>query len=160
MKLNLVMRLGIVALMGILLITACSKKSSSSKPKTTYITSASWKFSQAGLDLDSNGTLDLPIPAVYLQTCDIDNIYTFKSDGTGIEDEGASKCTATDPQTTPFSWSLINNDTEINFSTSIFAGLGGSAKIIEVNDSKFTVSKKLAVPGYTALQSVIVVMVH
>lgn len=159
MKINMVMRFSIVALAGILFIAACSKKSSS-KAKAAYITSASWKFSQAGLDLDSNGTIDFPAPAGYVPACSTDNIFTFKSDGSGTEDEGATKCTATDPQTTPFNWSLINNDTEINFSTSIIAGVGGSAKIIEVNDSKFVVSKKVAAPGFSALQNVIVVMVH
>jgi hypothetical protein len=160
MKITMILKLAMAALVVVISVAACSKKSSSDKTKTAYLTSAPWKFSQASVDLDSNGTGDLQIPAIYLQACDIDDIYTLKADNTGIADEGPTKCDPAAAQTTSFNWNLQNNDTEITFSTLIFAGVGGSAKIIELNDTRFLISKKLAVPGYAAPQAVILTMLH
>jgi Lipocalin-like domain len=42
--------------------------------------------------------------------CDKDDFISFTSDGKGVSDEGPLKCSASDPQTTPFTWVFSNTE--------------------------------------------------
>lgn len=159
MKLSILKTVLFIALPSLSLLVSCGK-SNPAKSKVELITASSWKYSTAGVDQDANGTVDLPLPTGTLATCDTDNVITFKSDNTGVVDEGATKCSASLPQTNPFTWSLKNNDTDLNISTSVFAGIGGDAKIIELTDSKFTLSKQITMQGIPFPVTVIVTLVH
>ena len=112
---------------------SCKKSSGSSKTKTTYLTQTSWKIQSLGIDANKDGTVDYDITNS-LTACQLDNIYTFKSDGTGTTDEGATKCNSTDPQTTPFTWAFKSNETIMsgNFGIS-----NGDANITTLNDTNF-----------------------
>jgi hypothetical protein len=148
---------GIFAFVICLALIACHK--SDKKPSnTSLVTSTTWKYSDAGIDQDNNGTKDFSLPPGTLQSCDLDNTITFKSDGTGVVDEGATKCDAADPQTIPFTWNFTNNETTINFSTAVIAGIGGEAKIIELSSNKLTLSKQVNYSG--VLVTVIVFLTH
>jgi len=91
-----------IVLLFSLLFANCKKSSSDkTKTKTELITQTSWKFDNAkvsGVDVSS-----------FLQTCETDNILSFSSNGTGVVDEGATKCNSGDPQTNPFNWSFTTN---------------------------------------------------
>ena len=154
------MKKSLYTLSALLLLTfsACQKSGDDGMPnnpdKTQLITSSAWKYSNAGLDNDNNGTKDMDIPAGLVTSCDTDNTLTFKSDNTGIMNEGATKCTPTDPQSVNFTWNFTNNGNSMNVSTAFFPGLDGEAKIIELSSSKLTISK--TVQGFT----VIVFFIH
>jgi len=138
----------------------CQKSSSggSKKSKTDLLSAATWKFDHAGLDLDNNGTIDSPLPAGILQPCDTDGSLTFSSNGTGVGDEGPTKCNAANPQTVNFTWSLKNNETIINFSGVLFGGLTGDVKLISVTDSQLMLEKD--VTNATITVNIIVVLKH
>ena len=140
---------------------SCQKSSGSggtNKTKTELLTSSKWVYDHAGLDLDNNGTIDSPVPAGVLQACDTDGSLTFNSNGTGVGDEGPTKCNATDPQTVNFTWSLKNNETIINFSGVLFGGLSGDVKLISITDSQLSLEK--AVNTGTIAVNVVVVLKH
>ena len=62
--------------------------------------------------------------------CEKDNIYTFKTNGVYIDDEGATKCDPADPQiVTTSTWALIENDTKLVYA-------GDTAIINEISSSK------------------------
>ena len=140
--------------------SSCSKKSEPVASKASLITTSTWKFSDAGIDQDVNGTIDSPFPAGTLQNCQTDFIITFKSDKTGIMDEGAAKCVSTDPQTTPFTWDFANNETELTISANILAGFGGKTKIIELSATKLVLATTVTAPGFPITIPVTVIMVH
>ncbi len=150
---------GLIVAAGLLSLGAC-KKSSSEKTKEALLTSGAWKYSTAGYDLDNNGTVDGVLPAGVVQVCELDNTVTFKSDKTGIVDEGGSKCDAASPQTTTFTYILGNNDTEITFSNVIFIGIDGTVKILELTDAKMVLSKQISIAGFPLPIPVIVTLVH
>jgi PBP1b-binding outer membrane lipoprotein LpoB len=154
------MKLISVIVLVALLAPGCSKSGDKAVSRAQLITSSSWKYSSAGVDQDANGTVDFALPAGTLQTCDIDNVVTFKSDNTGIVDEGPTKCDPSLPQQTPFTWSLKNNDADFNFSAPVIAGVGGDAKIIELTSSKFSLSKQVTVSGIPFPVTVIVTLTH
>ena len=71
------------------------------------------------------------------EECEKDNIYTFKTDNTYIEDEGATKCDSGDPQIIVTStWSLINNNTRLVYD-------GDTATIKELSSTKMVLESQV-----------------
>ena len=143
-------------------IPACQKSASgggtSAKTKTELISKSTWRFDHAGLDLDNNGTIDSPLPAGVLENCDTDGTLTFNSNGTGVGDEGATKCDAADPQTANFNWSFKNGETVISITNITFGGLSGDFKLVSLTESEFTLEKTVSSMGLTV--NVVVVLKH
>lgn len=144
MKKQLILLTSFVAIIFIL-INACSKSNSNSTTPDTkmqLLTQSSWKYDTAGLDNNNDGLIDAPFPTGYgLSSCETDNILTLKSDGTGTVDEGATKCNATDPQTTSFTWSLDSAQTAIVLSDTIFSVISGNVKITSISSTSLHLEK-------------------
>ena len=100
----LVAMLGVFAL---LLTTSCNKDDDATPDKAKLLTNGSWKMSAMTVDppIDWFG---IPVTDVFakLPTCVTDDFAVFKTNGTVIYDEGASKCEPADPQTSNGTWSL------------------------------------------------------
>jgi len=136
------------------IIFSCNKDDNNGnddvKAKTTLLTSATWKYDTAAIDVDKNGTPDQALPAGYIENCEKDNTITFKSDSTGTLNEGATKCNSTDPQTTSFKWWFKDNGATLYSPDPIFGGLSGDAKVSELTSTKLRVLKEVTVaPSYT-----------
>src|SRR3979490_1103963 len=102
----------------VLAAPSCKKHTTpAQKTKTELITQASWKFDNAKV-----GGNDV---SAFLQTCQKDNILYFSANGTGTVDEGATKCNSGDPQTNPFTWSFLSNETMLHVSATFFSGGSG-----------------------------------
>ncbi len=99
-------------------IISCGKDDAPSKTKTELITQAAWKFESEGIDMDKNGTIEVPTGEV--EDCNKDDVFTFNTGGTGIRDEGGTKCGVADPQSEPFAWQFKNNETELEFDVHLF----------------------------------------
>ena len=136
----------VLALLTIISITAC-KKGGGAKSNTELLTQTTWKFDNAALDVDRNGTPDSPVPPGFLQSCDTDNTLTFKSDKTGVVDEGATKCDPAGPQTIPFTWTFKDNEQTITLGNVAFGGLNGDVKVKTLNDTKLELHKDINVLG-------------
>jgi hypothetical protein len=136
-----------------LFFAACSKSDDSSTPKTKtqLITQASWKFSNAkvnGADVSS-----------LIQTCQKDNILTFSSTGgSGTLDEGPVKCSGSDPQTTPFTWSFTNNEGTLHVSQVFFTGGSSDFTIVSLTETELVVSQDINISGTT--QTAVVTFIH
>lgn len=123
---------------------SCKKDSSENNgpTKTELLTSSAWKYESGGVDVDKNGSIDLSLETLGLApACLLDNSATFNADGTGINDEGATKCDPSLPQTTPFNWSFANNETALNISGNGFAGISGQFKITTLTSTRLTIAK-------------------
>jgi hypothetical protein len=133
-----------------LAFTACKKSSTHVKTKTELLTQSTWRFSSATV-----GGIDV---SAFLQACQRDNILTFVSAGTGTLDEGATKCNAGDPQTTPFIWSFMTNETILHISTILFTGGSSDFNIVTLSETQLVVSQNITVGGST--QNAIVTFIH
>lgn len=128
--------------------------------KTHHLTASSWKYESGGVDQDRNGTIDLTFESTgLLQSCLLDNTGKFNSDGSGIADEGATKCNATLPQTTPFNWNFTSNETLLNISGAGLFGLNGQFKVRELTETKMSLSKDstLSSPGAPSVTVALIV---
>ena len=88
----------------VLILGSCQKDDSTNtttKTKTELITLKAWKYNDAKIDTDNNGTGDQAIPAGVIEPCQTDNAITFTTNGSGTIDEGPTKCDAGDPQSIP-----------------------------------------------------------
>jgi len=147
------------SLLFVLFLVSCGKKDATpaAPTKTEVITQASWKYDNAGIDGDRNGTIDFPPPSGVLTPCVTDNTLTLSSNGTGIVDEGTAKCTTTDPQSVPITWSFTDNETSLKVGGGGILGISGQFKILELSTTKLSLSKDTTVPilGTVALIAVL-----
>lgn len=96
--------------------TSC-KKDSGSNSKSVLITKAAWHFSKYETQIGTAAWTDL---SGYLTPCILDNAYSFKSSGVYTFDEGATKCDPSDPQTSNFNWSFLENETKIKIDNTTY----------------------------------------
>ena len=129
------------------------------KSKTELLTQASWKYENAAIDVDGNGTPDSPLPPGILEACDLDNTITFNSNGSGVVDEGSTKCNAADPQSAPFNWSFKNNEQVITFTNIAFGGLDGDVTVKTISETQLEMHKPVTV-GVGTTVNVIVYLKH
>ncbi|HLK30345.1 MAG TPA: hypothetical protein VKT28_17315 [Puia sp.] len=146
---------GIGAITVLAILNSCGK-SNSDQPKTKMqlITASVWKYDTAGIDLNNDGTIDAAIPPGYIKDCQTDNLLYFKSDSTGTEDEGATKCDPSNPQTASFTWSFNSSQTIINFPDSVFGSVGGSVNITSLTETQLHFEKTITQSGITATVAV------
>lgn len=94
-----------------IIVLSCSKDSEQAPTRAQLLT-RNWK--QTDLLASQSGLPAVSVFDMFFEACDKDNIWQFKSDGTFIVVEGATKCNSTDPDTvTTGTWQLIENDTKI-----------------------------------------------
>ena len=151
----------LTALGFLLVFVACNKDDDdkTTQTKTQLLTSGSWKYESGGVDVDRNGSVDITLESTgAVPPCLLDNIATFSADGSGVNDEGPTKCDNSLPQTAPFNWSFANNETAINLSGTGFAGVTGQFKISTLTTTNFTIAKDTTVLGLPA--SLIVNLKH
>ena len=131
---------------------SCKKHSTApaQKTKTELITQASWKFDNAKV-----GGNDV---SAFLQTCQKDNILYFSANGTGTVDEGATKCNSGDPQTNPFTWSFLSNETMLHVSATFFSGGSGDITLITLTETQLVGSQLITVNGSS--QTAVVTFIH
>jgi hypothetical protein len=133
--------------------TSCQKKSDPDPvqaTKTDLISKSSWKYDNAGVDFNKDGTIDQPLSALApgaVATCQTDNILTFKSNNEGTVDEGATKCNAADATTTNFNWNFADNETNLNISNNVFSIMNGKSKIVTLTETAFSLSRDTTVVG-------------
>jgi len=123
----------------IICIAGCKKDPAHVKTKTEIISQSTWKFSNAkvsGADVSA-----------FIQTCQKDNVLTFVSNKTGTLDEGATKCNASDPQSNPFTWDFLNNETTLHVSTVLFTGGSSDFTIVSLTDTELILSQNISING-------------
>jgi hypothetical protein len=145
-------RLLVWALSLSLAMMSCQKEDDSPAPKTKtqLLTQATWKFSNATV-----GGTDV---SAALQTCQKDNILSLAAAGTGTLDEGATKCNAGDPQTSPITWSWLSGETQLSISTTLFTGGSSTFTLVSLTETQLVVSQAITVGPAT--QTAVVTFIH
>ena len=118
--------------------------------KAYFLALNTWKFSSATV-----GGSDV---SALIQACQKDNLLTFSANLTGILDEGGTKCNPGDPQSTPFTWSLANNETLLHVSTVFFTGGNSVFTVVALTDAQLVLSQAITVSG--TLQTAVITFIH
>lgn len=142
-----------ISFLAVLTFSSCQKEDNTppAKTKSQLITQSTWKFSGATV-----GGSDV---SAFLQTCQKDNILTFSaSGGTGTLDEGPTKCNPGDPQTSPFTWNFLNNESQLFISATLFTGGSSTFTLVSLTETTLVVSQVITVSGSS--QTAIVTFIH
>ena len=131
----------------VLLLLSCQKEDNPTPTKSDHISASAWKYDGGGVDGDRNGTIDLLFPAGTLDPCRTDNTLKFEKNGTGVSDEGTTKCNTNDPQSSSFNWSFGGGETSLVMSGNIFPLLTGTFRILDLNATTFRLSKDTVLSG-------------
>ncbi len=108
-----------------LTFTSCKKDKKEdpapvAKTKTELITGKNWKVTAATIDpaIDLFGT-GTPTTNLYaqLEDCNKDDLIRFDTPNAYKEDEGGTKCDATDPQTITGTWVFSADETKVTTNT-------------------------------------------
>ena len=140
----------------IVLSTACNKSSNDGKSRKENLTSGKWYVRAStihitGFGIDSTQDVFAAMPA-----CQKDNFIQFDSDGTGVSDEGATKCDTSAPQTTPGTWKFIDNDTRLVVAEA--GAMPDTLNVTELNESTLKTTSSYSLLGLTI--SAIITMGH
>lgn len=135
-------------------VLSCDKDSNPSVDKTQQLTSADWRYDNGGIG-DANGNILIDFSTTgTIPPCTIDNTIRFNSNGSGTISENANVCSNA-PATSSFTWSFSNNQTVLNVSAGAVAGIGGSFRIKELSDTKFSLLKDTTITGFGAVTAVV-----
>lgn len=108
----------IIALSSALVLGAASGCGSAgvSARKIKLLTTEAWQYEKAGFYTNDEDEEDVRFDALdpRIAGCEKDDRIVFRSDGTGILEEGKVKCKV-DSDNLPFVWSFQNNDSTIYF---------------------------------------------
>jgi hypothetical protein len=119
------------------------------KAKVQLMTSATWKYDTAAIS-DKDGNPTMALPSGIIESCDKDNTITFKSDSTGVLNEGTTKCNSGDPQTTNFKWWFKEKGTVLYTPDNIFGSTSftGDFKVVELTTTRLRITKEVTVSPY------------
>ena len=125
---------------------------SPAKTKTDLLCQANWKFSAATVGgADASGGM---------QPCYKDNIIKFNSNGSGTADEGATICTAGNPQTYSLTWSFLSGETQIKINPPLFPGGSDTYTLVTLTETQLVASQSMTLPAPFGVQTVVVTFVH
>lgn len=123
-----------VLVLSLILVTGCNKDDDDTpaKTKTELLTASTWKYS-------SVTTSGVDASALF-EDCELDNTFTFATAGTGVADEGATKCDSGDPQTQSFTWGLVSSETILHLSSELYEGTGNDLTITTLSSTQLVVT--------------------
>jgi hypothetical protein len=101
----------VAGLLAIIVCNSCSKEKDAVSHNTMLLIEKGWRFDFYGLDENNNGVIDESESAV--QSCELDDIFTFNTNGTGSLAHGSTACSVGEPATVNFNWTFSNNETEL-----------------------------------------------
>jgi hypothetical protein len=130
--------LAIIAVVGFI-----SCKKTSEKSKTELLTQAGWKQTGGEMKAGAAGTWQADPNFTSMTACEKDNITVFKTDNTFEANEGATKCSPSDPQVIYTGvWAFQNNETTITV-------LGQSAGIEQLTEQTLVITYSDTIGGTT-----------
>jgi hypothetical protein len=127
-----------IAALAFLTVSSCKKEdekktTTPAKSKTELLTAKAWKMTaftvNPGITFVPGGPTITDFFA-QLEPCEKDDTEKFNTGGTGVSDEGATKCDPADPQTESFTWVFNPSETIITID-------GESQNIIQLDETTF-----------------------
>ncbi len=131
---------------------ACKKNNPVEDNTATILQSKSWKVTALTISPAIGGLSD--IYNGFWQDCERDNLYKFLASNNFEFDEGGSKCSPTDDQTRPGSWTYNSTTKLLHYQIN---GNGGADywdfTIIEINDNFFKATATDVSGGVTTTET-------
>ncbi|GAA4002649.1 hypothetical protein GCM10022408_12610 [Hymenobacter fastidiosus] len=122
-----------------LVFTSCKKDKEEPKPKTRteLLTARNWRISAATY------TVGPDIEDVYRSVpgCTKDDFTKFNTDKTTVFDEGPTRCSTSDPQSSKGAWDLTSGDNKLLIQESTTSTSGELYEIVELTESTLKIKQ-------------------
>ena len=124
-----------LGLIGPFFLTSCKKEEPiKPKTKTELLCSSSWKVYEGTINPGINiGGVIITDFFSQFDPCDKDDLELYKSNGSGIYDDGPMKCDPLDPQTSTFTWTFNLDETKLIQDTDTYDIIQLDEKILKVS---------------------------
>lgn len=123
----------------VLLLVSCNKKSNTTttaKTKTQLLTQSTWKLTNVRYKINSGSWVDAYST---IQSCVKDNIVSYSTTSIYSVDEGATKCSVTDPQTyISGTWAFQSSETQLATTTTTFGTQVQNIVVLDENTLQST----------------------
>ena len=129
-------------------VVSCTKSTTNpvTKSKTQYLTQAGWKLIKAELKTGAGPWVD---QTSTISPCDLDDIALFNANGSYEQNEGATKCSPTDPQIIETgTWVFLSNETQIK-TTATGSSSSDTGVIEQLDDTTFVFTDTNVAGGVT-----------
>ncbi|MCB2409304.1 hypothetical protein [Hymenobacter lucidus] len=123
--------------------TSCKKDNEDVKPqsKSDLLTAKSWRASAAVYTITSGtatNSIDLyngvdPNKNPYTPACTKDDFLKFNTDKSAVFDEGATRCSPSDPQSSKGAWDFTSNESKLLLSETSTSSSGELYDIVELS---------------------------
>lgn len=113
----------------VMIFLGCRKENNAVSAKLRLLTADSWTYDQFGIDQNRDGLIDIPET---LENCIKDDVVIFNADGSGSFNQGANMCYPEFPQSQPFDWQFLNNETQIEYG-------GATHTILELDETQLAI---------------------
>jgi hypothetical protein len=123
---------------GMVAISSCNKDDDDSPSKTKTISGK--KFFVKSMNVSPGVTTPVGIITdlySFMPDCVKDDFMTFNENGTVVDDEGATKCEPTDPQTESGTWEFLTDETQLKMT---YDGIAQVFDIETLTDSMLKLS--------------------
>jgi hypothetical protein len=113
--------------------------------RTQLLTSKPWTLTASTVSPAMMGMTNM---YSMMSACETDNTLKFNSDAskTLVQDEGATKCTTTDPQSISGSWNMNSGETQV---TTMLNGSSDTYTLIQLTSSTLSASYTMDYMGVT-----------
>ena len=91
--------------------------------KADLLTAKKWRVSASTTTTTYNNQTTTSDSYASSPACERDDFTQFNANKTATFDEGATRCSSTDPQTTSGTWDLNSDQTKLNLTSPDFGGL-------------------------------------
>jgi hypothetical protein len=136
----------LVASFFVLSSSKCKKDDPIVKTKAELITAAAWKITK--VEARTSTAAPWVDYTSFLQACDKDNPTVIRSNATYEVNEGATKCSPTDPQIIEVgTWVFENNEARIKFTETGSAPYGADIELL--NETNLILTESEVVSGTT-----------
>lgn len=117
------------------LTLSCKKDSDTAAPasKADLLTAKKWRVSAASTSITSNNQTSTVDDYATSPACERDDFAQFNANKSVTFDEGATKCSSTDPQTTMGTWDFNSDQTKLTLTDPNLGGLALPFDIVTLN---------------------------
>ncbi len=112
---------------------ACKKNDDNAPSRADLLTAKNWRVSADTYTKVDNGKTTTVDEYAKSLACERDNFLKFNTNKSLITDEGATKCSASDPQMQTSNWDFSGDQTKLNYSFSPQSSFVLSSDIVELS---------------------------
>ena len=148
----------LTAAMGLSALSSCKKDSTGTPTpaasKADLLTAKKWRVSANTTVTTYNNQTNTSDDYASSPSCERDDFTQFNANKTAFFDQGATKCSSTDPQTTNGTWDFNSDQTKLNLTDPDLGGLVIPFDILTLDASTLSLRFTQSASGVSSIKTI------